>query len=275
MFFLSLLGEVELAAAVGFAGTILFFTTSISIGLSIAMGALVSRALGRGGADGQDEARRYAINNYIFGLICAVVVVLVLWPSIPALLSALGATGRTHELATGYLRIVVPSMPLLSLGMASGGVLRATGDARRAMYIALSGGLANAVFDPLLIFGLDLGIDGAADRLGDRAGHHRGHRPLRCGAHPQHDRPVPGARLPGRLQGDRRGRRAGHPDQRGDADRLRLRHRRDRPDTATARSPATPSSGGSRRSPLPCSFPCPARSARSSVRTWAPAGSTG
>ena len=159
MFFLSLLGEVELAAAVGFAGTILFFTTSISIGLSIAMGALVSRAIGRGD---QDEARRYAVNNYAFGVLCAFVVVIILWPAIPTLLTALGATGRTHELATGYLRIVVPSMPLLSLGMSCGAVLRAAGDAKRAMYIALSGGLANAVFDPILIFGLDMGIYGAA-----------------------------------------------------------------------------------------------------------------
>ncbi|MEM9442528.1 MAG: MATE family efflux transporter, partial [Pseudomonadota bacterium] len=33
LYFLSLLGEVELAAAVGYAGSILFFTTSICIGL--------------------------------------------------------------------------------------------------------------------------------------------------------------------------------------------------------------------------------------------------
>jgi Na+-driven multidrug efflux pump len=46
MFFLSLLGEAELAAAVGFAGTLLFFTTSVCIGFSIAMGALVSKAIG-------------------------------------------------------------------------------------------------------------------------------------------------------------------------------------------------------------------------------------
>ena len=39
IFFLSLLGEQELAAAVGYAGTISFFTTSIGIGLSIALGA--------------------------------------------------------------------------------------------------------------------------------------------------------------------------------------------------------------------------------------------
>ena len=46
MFFISLLGEIELAAAIGFAGTLVFFTTSASIGTSIATGALVSRALG-------------------------------------------------------------------------------------------------------------------------------------------------------------------------------------------------------------------------------------
>ena len=39
MYFLSLLGEQELAAAIGFSGTLLFFLTAVSIGLQIAMGA--------------------------------------------------------------------------------------------------------------------------------------------------------------------------------------------------------------------------------------------
>ena len=42
------------------------------------------------------------------------------------------------------------------------GVLRAVGDARRAMYVTLAGGLATAVIDPLLIFWAGLGADGAA-----------------------------------------------------------------------------------------------------------------
>ena len=46
MLFISMLGQVELAAAVGFAGTLIFFSTSASIGTSIAMGALVSKAIG-------------------------------------------------------------------------------------------------------------------------------------------------------------------------------------------------------------------------------------
>ena len=50
MYFLTLLGEQELAAAVGFAGTLLFFVISVSIGLQIALGALEApavRATGR------------------------------------------------------------------------------------------------------------------------------------------------------------------------------------------------------------------------------------
>ncbi len=46
MIFISMLGKDELAAAVGYAGAILFFTTSFNIGVAIAAGALVARALG-------------------------------------------------------------------------------------------------------------------------------------------------------------------------------------------------------------------------------------
>lgn len=46
MVFISMLGKEELAAAVGYAGAILFFTTSFGIGMAIAIGALVARSLG-------------------------------------------------------------------------------------------------------------------------------------------------------------------------------------------------------------------------------------
>ena len=46
MLFISMLGVDELAAAIGFAGSILFMTTSISIGMAIAGGAMVAKSLG-------------------------------------------------------------------------------------------------------------------------------------------------------------------------------------------------------------------------------------
>ena len=46
MIFISMLGKAELAAAIGYAGAILFFTSSFGIGMAIAGGALVARSLG-------------------------------------------------------------------------------------------------------------------------------------------------------------------------------------------------------------------------------------
>jgi Na+-driven multidrug efflux pump len=46
--------------------------------------------------------------------------------------------------------------------MVFSGLLRARGDARRAMYVTLAGAVTTAILDPILIFGFDLGVDGAA-----------------------------------------------------------------------------------------------------------------
>ncbi len=48
MIFISMLGKAELAAAVGYAGAILFFTTSFGIGMAIAAGALGGACAGAG-----------------------------------------------------------------------------------------------------------------------------------------------------------------------------------------------------------------------------------
>jgi len=159
LFYISLLGEEELAAAIGYAGTILAFNIAIGIGLSIAASALVSRRLGAGDRAG---ARRIAASAVTFMLAVSLVVVAVQWPLINVFLDALGASGRTRTIARGFLQIVIPSMPALMIGMVASAFLRAVGDARRAMYITLAGGLASAIFDPLFIFVLQLEVTGAA-----------------------------------------------------------------------------------------------------------------
>ncbi|PJI92881.1 putative MATE family efflux protein [Yoonia maricola] len=159
MIFISMLGKAELAAAVGYAGAILFFTTSFGIGMAIAAGALVARALGAGAAE---EARRRAINALIYGVIFGTLFAATVWFNLSYLASLLGATGETRELAVHYLQIIVPSLPFLMIGMIGGAILRAHGDARRAMMATIWGGLVNAVLDPILIFGLDLELTGAA-----------------------------------------------------------------------------------------------------------------
>ncbi len=159
MYFLSLLGEAELAAAIGFAGTIIFFSASICIGLSIATGALAARAVGA-----KDRARTSSIvtNALSFSFAVALAVVLLMWPWLPDILDMIGAKGRTHELALVYMHILLPTLPLMAIGMGAGGVLRALGDARRAMFVMVTAAVVNGILDPILIFGLDLGLEGAA-----------------------------------------------------------------------------------------------------------------
>ncbi|MDQ0510969.1 MATE family efflux transporter [Ancylobacter amanitiformis] len=159
LFYISLLGEEELAAAIGYAGTVMFFTTSVAIGVMIAGSALVSRAVG-GGAP--EDGRRLSTSSFVYMALVTTLLAAVMLPLVSPLLTLLGASGRTQELARDFLFIVLPSTPLLGIGMAASGTLRAVGDARRAMWVTLSGGLATAVLDPLLILGLGFGVEGAA-----------------------------------------------------------------------------------------------------------------
>ena len=159
LFYISLLGQQALAAAIGYAATIMFFTISVSIGLSIGATAIVSRSLG---AEEDERAAREATACLLLVFVITGLVAIALYPNIEAALRLLGAQGETLRIAVDFMRIVVPSGPLLGLGMAFGGLLRAKGDANRAMYVTLSAAAIAAVLDPLLIFGLDLGITGAA-----------------------------------------------------------------------------------------------------------------
>lgn len=159
MIFISMLGKAELAAAVGYAGAILFFTTSFGIGMAIAAGALVARALGAGDAE---TACQRTTNALLYGVIFGAVFAALVWMNLPTLAALMGASGETLDLAVAYLQIIIPSLPLLMIGMIGGAILRAHGDARRAMMATVWGGLVNAVLDPILIFGLDLELTGAA-----------------------------------------------------------------------------------------------------------------
>ena len=159
LLYISWLGDPRLTAGVGLGTIVLFFSTSINVGLMIAVGALVSRALG---ARERDAARRLAASSLTHMTIVAAIVSLALVPLLPVLLPLIGSSPETLAVAERFLWITLPSNALMALGMGFSGVLRAVGDAKRGMYVTLVGGIVSAVLDPLLIFGLGLGVEGAA-----------------------------------------------------------------------------------------------------------------
>jgi putative MATE family efflux protein len=157
--FLSWLNDQAILAAVGYASSILFLTTSVGIGLGIAATTLVSRALGEGR---RLRACRYSVNAHLANLAAGVLAAATVYFAIPWLLTALGATGQTHDFAARYLFILTPAIPALTVAMTSASVLRSVGDARRAMNVTLYGAVVNTILDPIFILGMGLGIEGAA-----------------------------------------------------------------------------------------------------------------
>ena len=160
LFWVSQLGDQAFKAAVGYVGLATFFAMSITIGLTIAASATVSRALGAGD---RPRGRRLAasaltITAIIATVVAALMFVLRDW----GLTTLLHASGEPLEVASKFLAITLPANVPMALGMAMSGVLRAVGDARRAMYVTLSGAIVTALLDPVLIFGFGLGVYGAA-----------------------------------------------------------------------------------------------------------------
>ncbi|MCF6321333.1 MAG: MATE family efflux transporter [Rhizobiaceae bacterium] len=159
LFYISRLGKQELTAAVGYASTIMFFTVSLSIGFTIASTAIVSRVLGAGDIE---KSKTDSGTTLIFIAIINIATALIMFPFLGSILSLLGASGYTHEVALDFMRIVTPAIPMMGFGMCCSGLLRARGDAKRAMYVTLSAGIVAAILDPILIFYFELGVRGAA-----------------------------------------------------------------------------------------------------------------
>ena len=91
LYFLSLLNDTAVTAAIGFAGTLAFANLSISLGIGIATAALVARNLGAGDAT---RAREFATSTLLFAiLVSASYTLFVAVMSGPAL-RLLGAEGE-------------------------------------------------------------------------------------------------------------------------------------------------------------------------------------
>ena len=159
LFYISRLGQSTLTAGVGYASVVLFFATSINIGLMIGVSALVGRSIGE-----RNREETVRLGSSGIALMCAVSVLVTcgLMLSASFLLTFIGAQGAAFDVALKFLHITLPSNILMAIGMGFSGILRAVGDAKRAMWVTLIGGIVTAILDPIFIFWLNLGVEGAA-----------------------------------------------------------------------------------------------------------------
>lgn len=166
MFFISLLGNAALAAAIGFAGLGLFLGASVCIAISIAVSTVVAQAIGQEKDHKQlgfgSKAQRLSTHGLIYSLCWTIPLTLLTLRYAPELLNLVGAEGEVLALAVSYFRIVGASLPVLGLAFVCNSLLRALGSARMSMWTTLWGGIVNGVLDPIFIFALGLGLRGAA-----------------------------------------------------------------------------------------------------------------
>ncbi len=159
LFYLSLLGNANVTAAIGFAGVLSFTNISLSIGSGIAAAALVARSLGAGNVA---RAREFATSAFLFTLLLSASYTILIALLAKPLMQFLGAEGEALSLALSYIYWLTPGFVMLAGAVACSFALRGLGDATRAMFVTLSSAVATLVLDPLLIFTFDLGIVGAA-----------------------------------------------------------------------------------------------------------------
>ena len=158
LLYISRLGNDNLTAAVGYASQVTFLIISVNIGLTIAISALVSRSLGAGD---RLRARRIAASGLVLSTLISGGLSLSAMPFTYDILWLFGARGEALTAGSIYLRMALPAMVFLGVGMASAAILRGIGDARRAMFVTLGGAVVTACLDPIFIFVLHLGIYGA------------------------------------------------------------------------------------------------------------------
>lgn len=156
--YVSRLKDPSLLAAVGLGKTLVFLDGAIVSGVVIAAGVGLSARIGR-------QARE-SMGKLVFHLLLMAVAV----AGLVAMLEGLwvwGAIGRAgdaehvHQAAQWFIWLsLVACLPFAAQQMCAQ-LLRAAGDARRALLVLLSSAIALAVADPLFIFVFDGGVAGA------------------------------------------------------------------------------------------------------------------
>ncbi|WP_321506091.1 MATE family efflux transporter [uncultured Methanoregula sp.] len=145
-------------AAVGFITPLFMVLIGIGSGLGAGAASVISRRIGAKDKAGADNAAVHAI---LITLIISAVLTIPLILLTGPIVHLFGA-GKTAGLAIEYGQVVFLGMALILFTNIGYAILRAEGDAKRAMYVMGASSVLNMILDPLLIYTAGMGIAGAA-----------------------------------------------------------------------------------------------------------------
>lgn len=160
--FVGQLGARELAAMT-FTFPVIMVISGLSFGLGVGATTVISRAVGQGD---RYRVQRLTTDSLTLAVTVVMILVVVGMLGMEPVFRAMGAEPETLPLIMEYMRIWMPGTVFVVVPMVGNSAIRASGDARTPALIMLVAVVANAILDPLLIFGLGpfprMGLAGAA-----------------------------------------------------------------------------------------------------------------
>ena len=149
--------NADALAALGFISPLYLVMIGLGTGVGAGANSLISRYVGAGRID---DANNAVMHSIILTLIVSTIILIVGVFFLDDIIILFGASGvSTYCLNYGQIIFLLNIVFLLPNVTAS--ILRAEGDVTRATKPLLLTSILNIVFDPILIYGLDLGIFGA------------------------------------------------------------------------------------------------------------------
>jgi putative MATE family efflux protein len=152
------LGRPQIAA-LGLAGTVLAGAFTIFNFLTYGTTAVVARASGAG--ESERAARLAAQALWVAVAIGAALLVVCELAASP-LLAALGAHGRSGDLALTYFRIAALGLPAALIALAGQGYLRGVANLRRPLEIVVVANIVNLILEVVFVYGFGWGMAGSA-----------------------------------------------------------------------------------------------------------------
>lgn len=158
-FFIGQTHDAYQVAAVSLASPVFLIFMSVGMIFGIGGTSVISRAMGKGR---KDYAKR--ISSFCFWS-CIVIGIILSCLSLlfmDNILVLVGASADTWNLAKDYLTIVSCGGVFVLISNCFSSILRAEGQATKAMFGQILGNLLNVIFDPIMILGFGWDIKGAA-----------------------------------------------------------------------------------------------------------------
>lgn len=150
------------SSAVGAVGVVFAYMSIIqALGFLFGQGSgnYVSRALG---SRRFDDAEIMVASGFVAAFLMGSVVLVIGFLFSDSLVTLLGATETIKPYAIDYLRIISLGAPFMCSSLVMNNQLRFQGSAVYAMVGITTGGILNAILDPIFIFTFNMGISGAA-----------------------------------------------------------------------------------------------------------------